>query len=298
MSRRFALVALVLGGCFEQVDEGSPWEDATLMTGELAPELGPDPGALRTEKCVVRIASWNVHFGEDVADLATQLQASTEISKADVLLVQEIEAYPGEVGTRTRRLADATAMTWIYAPARMEQDGTHGIGILSRHPLEAPQIRQLPYFDQPLNPRERIAVSAELVVGTHRLQIINVHLDVRLGPVDRVRQLHPAVNDIAERAVVGGDFNTNPWAWVDGIVPLAATEAIVGQQQAAVIDDYLLGKDFVGAVPVDEATMRLPGLGMRIDNLYARDLSIVASGVEHVEGSDHWPIWFDVDLCR
>ena len=112
-----------------------------------------------------------------------------------------------------------------------------------------------------------------------------------------MRQLDPAVADLAARVVVGGDFNTNPWAWVDGIVPLTGTEAIVGQEQAAVLDDYLASRRLASTIPLEEPTMRLPGLGMRIDNLYTRDLSVVDAGVEHVEGSDHWPIWLDVDLC-
>jgi endonuclease/exonuclease/phosphatase family metal-dependent hydrolase len=296
---RTALVAALslATGCLGLTDDGTPWEDATQMTGELAPELGPQPAALRSAGCIARIASWNVHFGADVSDLAAQLAASTEIAQADVLIVQEIEAYPGETGTRSARLASALGMTWMYAPARAEDTGTHGIAILSRHPLEAPAVRQLPFYDQPLNPRNRIAIATDVVLGAHRLQIVNVHLDVRLGAVDRIRQLHPAVNDIADRVLVGGDFNTNPWAWVDGILPLTGTEAIVGQQQAAVVDDYLTGKDFTGAIPLAEQTMRLPGIGMRIDNFYARGMPIVASGVEHVGGSDHWPIWVDLDLC-
>ncbi len=292
---RFAFLALT-AGCVDLSADAPPWEDATEMTGALAPELGP-PAVLREAGCIARVASWNVHLGADVADLAAQLAAWTEIARADVVIVQEIEAYPGESSTRSARLASALGMTWIYAPARAEDTGTHGIAILSRHPLEASAVRQLPYYDQPLNPRHRIAMSTEVVLGAHRLTIVNVHLDVRLAPVDRIRQLHPAVNDIADRVLVGGDFNTNPWAWVDGLIPLTGTEAIVGQEQAAVLDDYFVGKDFTGAIPLDASTMRLPGAGMRIDNFYARGLPIVASGVEHVDGSDHWPIWVDVDLC-
>lgn len=297
MIRSVLVASLALTGCTGITEDGTPWEDATQLTGALAPELGPQPAAVHATGCLSRIASWNVHLGADVAYLAAQLAASTEIAHADVLLLQEIEAYPGEPGTRSARLASALGMTWIYAPARTEGIGTHGVAILSRHPLEAPAVRQLPYYDQPLNPRSRIAMATDVVLGAHRVQIVNVHLDVRLGPVDRIRQLHPAVNDIAERVLVGGDFNTNPWAWVDGLLPLTGTEAIVGQEQAAVVDDYFTGKDFISAIPLDTPTMRLPGLGMRIDNVYARGMPIVAAGVEHVGGSDHWPIWVDIDLC-
>jgi endonuclease/exonuclease/phosphatase (EEP) superfamily protein YafD len=127
--------------------------------------------------------------------------------------------------------------------------------------------------------------------------VVDIHLDVRLGPVDRVRQLDPGVRDIAERALIGGDFNTAPWAFVDALIPLTSTEAVVGQEQALVLDDFLASRRFTPAVPVDSVTMRLPGFDMRLDNLYAREIPILDAGVEHVDGSDHWPVWFDVDRC-
>ena len=303
MSPPRALVTVLAGGalasgCLQLTDDGGPWEATTTVTGALSIEHGPPPTARALATgCTLRVATWNVHFGEDPDDLAGQLAASTEIARADVLLVQEIEAYGAEPGTRSARLARALGMTWVYAPARVEGDGTHGIATLSRLPLDATLVRRLPFFDQPLNPRDRIALATDVVLGDARVQIVNLHLDVRLGPVDRIRQLHPAVNDIAERVIVGGDFNTNPWAWVDGILPLAATEAIVDQEQAAVVDDYLTGKAFTGAVPVSETTMRLPAFQIRTDDLYARGLPVIAAGVEHVDGSDHWPVWFDVDVC-
>jgi endonuclease/exonuclease/phosphatase (EEP) superfamily protein YafD len=128
------------------------------------------------------------------------------------------------------------------------------------------------------------------------VRVVNLHLDVRIVAADRVRQLHPAVNDIPEAVVVGGDFNTNPWAWVEGTLPLVGTEAIVGQEQAAIIDDYLLGKGFETEISVDTATMRLPAFQIRTDDVYTRGYEMRAAGVEHVGGSDHWPVWTDVGL--
>jgi endonuclease/exonuclease/phosphatase (EEP) superfamily protein YafD len=37
---------------------------------------------------------------------------------------------------------------------------------------------------------------------------------------------------------------------------------------------------------------------MRLDNLYTRGMKLVAVGVEPSEGSDHYPLWVDVDLCK
>ncbi len=293
-----AVLLLALAACVEQTDDGSEWQPVETMTGDLTPELGPVPTARATPGCTLRVATWNVHFGADPDDLADQIDSSTQIARADVLMIQEVESYPTESATRTQRLADRLGMTWVYAPARVEGAGTHGIATLSRYPLEDSAVRRLPHYDQLINPRDRNALATTVVLGGDRLQLINVHLDVRMGAVDRIRQLHPAVNDIDDRVLVGGDFNTNPWAWSNGIIPLTQTEAIVGQQQAAVIDDYLLGKRFASALSVDTATMRIPAFSIRTDDLYARGLPITAAGVEYVDGSDHWPVWFDVDRCH
>jgi endonuclease/exonuclease/phosphatase (EEP) superfamily protein YafD len=114
--------------------------------------------------------------------------------------------------------------------------------------------------------------------------------------VDRVRLLDPATLDLPERAVLGGDFNTNPWVWAQSTLPLTGTEAISGLEQAHVIDDYLASSGFVGALPPETPTMRLPAFEIRTDNVYTRGYPIIRSGVGTAGGSDHWPVWIDLDL--
>jgi endonuclease/exonuclease/phosphatase family metal-dependent hydrolase len=292
---RWALLALALGACVDMTDPGGPWQDASAITGPLAPELGPAPPARTAPGCTIRIATWNLHFAADPANLAAQIAESEDLASADVLLVQEIRSYPDETGSRASRLAAALGMTWVYAPARMIGDATHGVAILSRYPLEAPQVRDLPYFDQ-IHDEQRIALRADVVLGTERLRVVDVHLDTRLDPGDRITQLHPAVD--GDRMVVGGDFNTLPWEWVDSAVPLTSTEAITGQQQAAVVDDYMLGLHFARALTPDSPTFPVPVFSMRLDNLYARGPQILDAAVAPVDGSDHRPVWFDIDRCR
>ena len=294
MRRLLVVVVLCAAGCVDDADPGGPWTELTSLTGPLAPEAGSPPTPRDPPGCALRIATWNVHFGADPVNLAAQILASHDVASADVLITQEIEAHPTETGSRAQRLAEALGMTWVYAPARIEGDGTHGLAIFSRYPLEDAAVRQLPFVDRPINPAHRIALAADVVIGDRRIRVVDVHLETRLSPGDRIRQLHPAVNDVGTRMIVGGDLNTQPWAWVAGTVPLTSTEAVVGQEHAQIVDDYLAENGFAGAVPPSTTTMRIPVFGMRLDNLYARDLSIVASGVEHVDGSDHWPVWFDV----
>jgi endonuclease/exonuclease/phosphatase family metal-dependent hydrolase len=295
---RCVLAIFLLAACVEPLDAGSDWEPVGSIEGALAASVGPLPSLRASPACTLRVATFNVHYAGDPEALAAYIRASQEVSRADVLLIQETRAYGGETTSRTQRLADGLAMTWAYAPARtMPGGGTHGNAILSRYPLENVAVRRLPYIDQPYHAETRNAIAADVVLGDDRVRVVDLHLDVRLGPVDRVRQLDPAVRDAGERLLVGGDFNTAPWAFVDAFVPLTSSEAVLGQEQALVLDDFLAARGFAGAVPVDAVTMRIPAFSMRLDNLYARDMPIVAAGVEHVEGSDHWPVWFDVDRC-
>jgi endonuclease/exonuclease/phosphatase family metal-dependent hydrolase len=294
--RALALVAVT--GCVSVVDEGGPWEPAETITGELAPELGPAMPAAPTTPAKLRIASFNVHYGENVDEIAANIRASS-LADVDLWMVQELEAHPGEPGTRSQRFAEALGMTWVYAPARPTDDtGTHGIGLVSRLPLEDVQIKKLPFIDQPFRARTRNAMRAVLVAGDRRVQVVNVHLDVRLGAADRIYQLDPAVVDLDDSLplVVGGDFNTNPWAWASGAVPLTGTEAIVGMEQAVLVDDYMTGLGFAGSISEDVATVRIPAIAVRADNLYTRDIAFDAAGLVEVDGSDHWPVFIDVPL--
>jgi endonuclease/exonuclease/phosphatase family metal-dependent hydrolase len=291
-----AALLLALAACTDITDDGMPWEDVMATDGA---ELGPTPTLRSLPGCTLRVASWNVHKFPDPPDLIEHLRASTEIAKADVILLEETSHYPGEDISRSAQLAEALAMTWTHTPVRLLPDGVmQGNAILSRYPLENVLVKRLPYVDQPYHSQERFALAADVVVGEQRVRVVSVHLDVRTQITDRIRQLDPAVTDLDERAVVGGDFNTAPWQWVDALVPLTSTEAIVGQKQAAILDDYMASRRYRGSISVDTNTFTAPGFGMRLDNLYARAVPTLAADIEYVGGSDHWPIWIDVDVCN
>jgi len=289
------VLVLVLVGCVDMTDHQTPWQDASTITGTLAPEFGVTPAPL-SSTCTLRIATWNLHFAPDPADLAARIQTS-DLASADVILTQEVDAYPDEPSSRASRLAAALGMTYVFAPATTVGEHTHGLAIFSRYPLTAPAIRELPFFDNALNPERRIALRADVDLGDELLRIVDVHLDTRMAPADRIFQLHPAVNDSGDRLIAGGDFNTLPWSWAGGTVPVTSTEAVTGQQQAAVVDDYMLGNAFTRALTPDSPTFPVPLFSMRLDNLYARGPAITAAAVAPVDGSDHRPVWVDVDRC-
>ena len=144
---RLALCLVVKTGCVSIDDAPVPWVAADQIAEPLAPELGPAPPPIAVPERL-RIASWNVERGADPDGVAHEIATSPVLASADVIFVQEIEAYPDEPGSRASRLATALGMTWFYAPARVEGDGTHGDAILSRFPLTVPEVKQLPFVDQ------------------------------------------------------------------------------------------------------------------------------------------------------
>jgi endonuclease/exonuclease/phosphatase family metal-dependent hydrolase len=292
---RCALALWFVTGCISIDGAQQPWVAVAEIRGPLAAELG---GTIepRTTSSTLRIASWNVERAADPEAVANEILTSPVLATADLMLVQEIEAYPGEGTTRTARLATALGMSWFYAPARSEGDGTHGDAILARFPLGAPEIKQLPFVDQPINARHRIAQRAVIELAGRTLTVVNVHLDTRLAPVDRIRQLDPAVSDNPPDVVVGGDLNTLPWIWVETAVPLTSTEAIVGQDQAQIVDDYFNAQGFATPI-IHTADTHESSFDMRLDALCPRGFTALDAGVDYsVAGSDHYAVWIDIAL--
>ncbi|MFT3696299.1 MAG: endonuclease/exonuclease/phosphatase family protein [Kofleriaceae bacterium] len=286
---------VLLAGCVGFENNGTDWQDFSTITGTLATEVGPDP-APRDPSCTLRVATFNVHFGDDIPYLASQIQASA-LATADVIFIQEIRRFPDtEPESRAQHLAELLGTTWLYAPAHtVDGNGVHGLAIMSRYPLRSPRIRQLPYLNQ-INEEQRIAITAEMLVGDQTIPIVDVHLDTRLAPADRIYQLDPAIHDVGDRMVIGGDFNTLPWTWVESGVPVMASEAVL-EKQAEVLDDFMGQNSFAQAVSADVVTSRSPVFDIRLDNVYARQISIASGAVEHVDGSDHWPVYADISIC-
>jgi endonuclease/exonuclease/phosphatase family metal-dependent hydrolase len=294
---RAALLVLV-AGCYGVDAIEADWEPVETITGVLAPEIGSSPAARAAPADnILRVATWNTFRAADPELLAREYQDSPVLSKADVLMIQEVEAHTSEANSRARRLADALGMTFVFAPARQE-GYLHGVMIASRYPITNARVMRLPLGTAPFHQNARNALAAEIDLGTQTITLVDMHLDVRIGPVDRIRQMHPAVTQVPEHVIVGGDFNTNPWAWVGSTAPLTSTEAIIGQDQARVIDDYMTGIGFVSPISPDAVTFNRPLLDhMRLDNVYVRGYRVIDQGIaKDVDGSDHWPVWVDLEL--
>lgn len=287
-----------------------PWLAALVLAGAIPARAASlcvnvpavDPHALpcvvalhglapAAPRAALRVVTFNVHFGADVPALVRAIRSNPRLSRADVLLLQEIESHPGD--DRAAKLAEALKLDLVYAPARVEGDGTHGLAILSRYPLTDLQVLRLKEYDLGFHARRRIAMAATVHAPGRAVRVYNVHLDTRLTPEERLRQLEPVVADAVKQpaAVVGGDFNTINA--VSSLLPLVPVP-LPGFSQAAGLDAYMKARGFATPFEGIGRTHRFP---MRLDAVYARGLDVEGEGKEmSVTVSDHFPLWVDLKV--
>ncbi len=306
MSHRRAAVALVglalaTSGCSVDLGTAHPWEEVT-EADSFGPALRaeaaqpPPPGSARSRAPLgvssLRVVTYNVQYGPALEEVAAAIEATPALRQADVFLVQEIEAYPSEAGSRAARLANLLGLGYVYVPARLvEGGGTHGLAILSAFPLQNVQRMLLPDAGKG---HPRIAMQAEVVVGERRLHVINVHLDTKLNTAERLAHLRPAVIDAPETTLVAGDFNTSWVEWVAGELPVLSSSG--ASDQAPVVDSYMRALGFATPTASSGPTEHMYGFELRLDAMYPRGLEVTYGAVERVGPSDHWPMWLDVAL--
>ena len=291
-----ALVAAAAGsaGCAEDLGPGGAWIPWQEIDGALRPELGPPPAPPAPPE-TIRLATFNVHLGADPEAIARAIAACPDTAAADLLLVQEIESHPHEGASRAARLAAALGAGHVYAPARPEGDGSHGLAIVSRLPLEGIEVMELPAADLGGRSRRRIALAADVMLAGGPLRVVNVHLDTRIGITDRILQLRPALQGHPDPVVVAGDMNANPYLWVEGTLPVPPYDAVADTDQAPLLDDYLRALGFDTPTAPLGPTFEAGPVQVRLDAIYPRGPTPLAAAVDRcVEVSDHWPLWLDL----
>jgi endonuclease/exonuclease/phosphatase family metal-dependent hydrolase len=275
----------------QQEPEEENLEDLKLESANILPPVEAAPET-------VRVVSFNVKLGLDVGKLARFIQENATLARADIFLIQEIESFPDEGASRTRKLAERLRLNYVYAPARHqlreEKNGTHGLAILSRYPLQDLEILPLPFFKLRVRSRRRIALAATVVVPGGSLRLYNLHLDTRLNVQQRLVQLQPVVDAAQANAsapvIIGGDFNTNPFRWAWSSLPWFRSG------QAVAVDKYLAEAGFTTPLTEAGSTARRGWMRFRLDSLYSRGVTVGEHGiVREGDVSDHYPLWMDLE---
>ena len=287
--------------CTADLGDTQPWTAPAEIPAPFTPEILAPPAttAATAATTTLRVVTFNVERGDSPVATAHALLADPDLAAADVYLIQEIEDQPGEGGSRAARLAAEMDVGFVYAPARREAGGTHGLAMLSRHPLENVEVMALPFADLNVLSVRRIALAADIATPAGPVRFVTMHLDTRLNVSERILQLRPTIIDADPDApiVVAGDFNTNPYVWAGATVPLPPVDAVVDTDQAPILDDYVRALDFDTPTAACGPTQHVAGLSFRLDAIYTRGLVTGPPHVaRHMDVSDHWPLWIDVDV--
>ena len=226
----------------------------------------------------------------DAARVLRELQSVPEVRDAGILLLQEVTKAPGEQQGMAARLAAALDRRVAFAPAApgvFDQ----GLAILSRYPLTDVHVRALKTYDLGFRSRKRVALAATAQTPWGAVRVFNTHLDTRLNARDRMEQLDPVVRDCAAfngRRIIAGDFNTNRFYWLFRMLPLPAM-----RPQSSDLQEFMSGAGFTSAVPLQST---FDYLGMQLDWIWVRGLSVRASRVYPLEFSDHHAVWTRVEF--
>jgi endonuclease/exonuclease/phosphatase family metal-dependent hydrolase len=266
------------------------------IQGELQPELqnGAPPAAAPTGR--LRVVTYNVHYGEDVAGLTAAFRDVPSLAAADVVFLEEVDAHPAEGASRAGRLATALGMNHAFAPAWAYPDGgTHGLAVLSRYPITSAGVLDLPYFELGTASERRIALRVTLQIGDREVAAIVVHLDTRINVNDRLEQLSSAVKLADPSCVFGGDFNTLPFVWAGRTLPLLPQDAVAPVDVAAAVDEFMVSQGFTAPTAKSGDTSNNALANFKLDSIYLREYAATGAGVERsVTVSDHFPVWTDV----
>jgi len=255
------------------VDVGS----MKLMNGSDEPEVHQGAhGGSGSDEAVssVRVVTWNIQFGVEVAAAAEALLHADELRSADIILLQEMD----EVGTES--IARSVGLNHVFASSGVHtRTGRHfGNAVLSKWPLRDPDVVMLSHRSA-VQGQDRIAVRATVSFGEFDVDACSVHTEVpSLSPPKRRRQFEEIAEAterwVPDRLIVGGDFNT-----------LTARGATLVSQRMLRI----------GAARVSDgagATLRRGGKEFVLDHVFARGLTPLGCGVVRgVGASDHRPLW-------
>jgi endonuclease/exonuclease/phosphatase family metal-dependent hydrolase len=247
------------------------------------------------EKQTLRVVSYNVHFGKNTKEIARVFTNNENLSKADIILFQEIEFHQAEKICRAEAIAKHLGYYFAYEPARkLKGEATHGLATLSRWPIKSAKTIRLPKNKLFFITQQKIALITKISIKGKQVIVCNIHLDTRLNPKKRIFQLNACLKKLkplGPNIIIAGDFNTIPFRSVGGLFP------VLYSNQSKHLHEFMLKSGFKYFCKPLGYTMKRGPLKMRLDHIYSNRLPIISCGVEkEIRVSDHKPIWADVSL--
>ena len=218
----------------------------------------------------IRVVTYNIEFGRNVAAAIEVLRSQPALRDPDVLLLQEMDA-PG-----VETIARSLSLNSVYYPASLSPKTNRDLGeaVLSPGPIEERWKIRLPHLSR-FSGHARSAVGVRIRIGDRHVRVYSVHLGtpINLSPQQRRDQLEAVLEDaekaaVGDAVIIGGDFNDKKMAERVASRGLVWPTRDIGRTTAYFSFDHVLA---LGLEPV-------PGVSAGV----ARE----AKGV-----SDHLPVW-------
>jgi len=265
----YSLLMVVATGC--GIGRGYAPEQLTVYTANHG-----RPGFAEYDS--LRLVSWNIQYGESVPQALRELAADSDLSRADIILLQEMT--PTGVDTMARALG----MYSVYAPAAVHPHHAElfGNAVLSRWPIVRHRALILPH-GTPVSGHRRMALAADIDIAGQPLRAVSIHTaTVILDQDKRMEQAHAALDtlrDFAGPVIIGGDFNS--------VLEYEVTQFTRLFRKAGFRRLRLPPGGTVG-----NRYRKVPGQDLVMDHLFYRGLTAGRRGVvRSATASDHWPIW-------
>jgi endonuclease/exonuclease/phosphatase family metal-dependent hydrolase len=184
----------------------------------------------------LRVLSWNIQRGARLPELLAALSSDPTLSRADVLLLSEVDCGMARSGNRhvARELAAALRMHYAFAVSYLvlgddllenPEGGENtlalaGQAILSRLPLLRVENVDLPELKDKFSSRrekrlgKKCAILAEVETQSGSLALAGCHLDSNASPRQRAEMAEALLKTArarGPRVLVGGDLNSTTY---------------------------------------------------------------------------------------
>ena len=260
-----AAAILVLSACAPARNYESASKPRYAWVAPPAPD--PVPG--------LRIVTFNIRYARDVAGALAAIRADDHLRGADVIALQEMDAF----GVDT--IARGLGLSYVYYPAAVHPGGGKDFGnaVLVRGRIVADGKLFLPHLSRG-RAMQRVAVWADVDIDGLRFRVYSLHLsaDAEMSRRKRLDQVRALIADAREHpgpVVVAGDFNDR------GAVGYAFESA--GYEW--------ISRDLPATVS-----------WFTWDHIFGRGLRLAAldrRGVGDPRGSsDHHPVWADLEPAQ
>jgi endonuclease/exonuclease/phosphatase family metal-dependent hydrolase len=275
---RHALALCLLVAC---ANRAAPTDRSLEETFPKAPPTAP--------RGDLRVVTFNVHR-ETPQKVIEGITKDPALRDADLFVLQEIhrvETKAGQECSPACALGKHLGFYSVYAPGHLQGNGSDGVAIVSRVPITSAQVIQLPYFDVQFNSGRRIALAVTLEVQGAPVTVYAVHLDNRIGVRQRRAQMMPVLEHAKQTTtpvIIAGDFNTSPFTWIKGVIPVLTTTQDNRLEQ--------LVREHGFATPVEDSGPTHRYIGMKLDGIYTRGFDTVKFATADARNvSDHLALW-------